>query len=196
MTGSHHSKNQMPLYSRLIILPAFLILLAACAPQPVEPASPTPAPVTVTAPPSATPSATATSSPTPPPTLVPPTVPPPVVVTTPPTAVVDVTATPGIVVRGHVTLPDGAGVAGISICRNFASYNGVVVATTDPNGYFQSDFAFIPGDEMIGVWPLGSGYTFDPPSYRWRHYYGPEDRNLDFIASSSAATAVPPAPCP
>ena len=198
MTGSTKPKGQMTSRSRLLILQASLALLAACAPQPAAPASPTSAPATTTSPPSATLSATATSSPspTPPPTVISTTPPPPVVVTTPPTVAVETTATPGIILRGHVTTHDGTGVAGISICRNFASYNGVIVATTDANGYFQSDFAFIPGDEMIGVWPLAAGYTFDPASYRWRHYYGPEDRSLDFVASSSTATAAPPAPCP
>ncbi len=179
----------------LLLIP--MLLLAACAPQPTEtpapatalPASPTPFPptATMTEPP--------TLTPTPPPSLTPT---PPPVVTTPPTEVVPTTPTPGIIVHGYVKLEDGTGLPGVTICRNFASYNGVVVATTDANGYFQSDFAFIPGDEMIGVWALAPGYTFDPPSYRWRHYYGPEERPLDFMAmpASTAATPTPPAPCP
>ncbi len=109
------------------------------------------------------------------------------------------TQTPGLLISGYVKLQDGTGLPGVTICRNFASYNGVVVATTDASGFFKSDFAYIPGDEMIGVWPLAPGYTFDPPSYSWRHYYGPEERPLDFVAipaTSVATTATPPAPCP
>ncbi len=132
---------------------------------------------------------------TPLPTVTP--TPPPIVVTTaPPTTAVPVTQTPGIVLSGYVKLQDGTGLAGVTICRNFASYNGVVIATTDAEGFFRSDFAFVPGDEMIGVWPLAPGYTFDPPSYRWRHYFGLEERPLDFVASPGSTTATPPAPCP
>src|SRR5512146_2144086 len=54
--------------------------------------------------------------------------------------------------RGYVQLADGSGLADISICRNFASYPGTVVAKTDANGYFESTFVSIPGDEMVGVW--------------------------------------------
>ncbi len=98
--------------------------------------------------------------------------------------------------HGRVTLADGSGLADVAICRNFASYAGTVVATTDANGYYTAQFAFIPGDEMVGVWPSLSGYVFDPPNYYWRHYYGFEDNNLNFVASQAAATAVPPSPCP
>ncbi len=105
------------------------------------------------------------------------------------------TPTPGIVLHGRVVLADGSGLANVSICRSYASYPGTVVAATDHDGSFQAAFAFIPGDEMIGVWPLAAGYTFDPPVYRWRHYYGLEDRSLEFRAVPSPATASPPAPC-
>jgi hypothetical protein len=112
-----------------------------------------------------------------------------------PTLALPVTPTPGLVLHGRVHLADGSGVGGVAICRSYAAYPGVVVATTGADGSFQSDFAFLPGDEMVGVWPAAAGYTFDPPFMHWRHYYGLEDQTLDFVASPSAATAVPPAPC-
>lgn len=159
------------------------LLLSACARQ--NPGAPTVTGV----PPSATPSATPTDTPTPPPTDT--ATPPP---TTP--APTDVTPTPGLLISGYVVSPDGTGLPGVTICRNFASYNGVVVATTDATGFFRSDFAYIPGDEMVGVWALAPGYIFDPPSYSWRHYYGLEERPLDFMAMPATVTATPPAACP
>ncbi|HTP03042.1 MAG TPA: hypothetical protein VMJ64_16825 [Anaerolineales bacterium] len=98
--------------------------------------------------------------------------------------------------RGRVHLPDGSGIAGVAVCRNYASYPGGVIATTGADGSFQPGPAFIPGDEMVGVWPVAAGYTFEPPFVRWRHYYGLEDRELDFVASPEAAgTLAPPGPC-
>ncbi len=136
---------------------------------------------------------------TPAPTALPPASAPSVLSPSPvgPTALTEPqwTPTPGIVLHGQVILADGSGLANVSICRSYASYPGTVVATTDRDGSFQAGFAFIPGDEMIAVWPLASGYTFDPPTYRWRHYYGLENRSLDFRAIPSPATAAPPAPC-
>ncbi len=105
------------------------------------------------------------------------------------------TSLPGLVIRGHVRRSDGSGLANVSICRNFASYAGTLVATTDEDGYFQADFVAIPGDEMVGVWAALAGYTFEPKYHRWRHYYGFEDQTLDFVAVPTSATEVPPAPC-
>ncbi len=188
-----------------------LLLLAACAPQ----ALPSSAPLTLAAP-SDTPPASMTSvlaasptdtiTPTAPPTLTftptvtevsaMPTTPVAVAVTTvAPGSDITLTPQPGLIIRGHVLLVDGTGVPNVSICRNFASYPGTVVAMTDANGYFQSDFASIPGDEMVSVWPMAPGYTFKPDNYRWRHYYGSEDRSLEFIAVPSLGTAVAPFPC-
>lgn len=141
----------------------------------VEPPTVTPVPPTDTPTPSPSSTPTQTASPTP---------------------TVPLTPTPGLIISGYVKLPDGSGLAGVKICRNFASYNGVVVATTDATGFYQSSFVYIPGDEMVSVWALAPGYTFDPPSYSWRHYFGPEARPLDFMASPGSATATPPAPCP
>ena len=83
--------------------------------------------------------------------------------------------------RGRVTF-DGKGLADVSIYRSYASYPGELIATTDADGYFQSEFMGIPGDEMISVWAELQNYIFDPPNYRWRHYYGYEEPTLDFVA--------------
>lgn len=79
---------------------------------------------------------------------------------------------------------------GVKIYRAFASYSGDVVATTDQAGNYQSDFKFIPGDEMVRVWAESPGYTFEPAgkvdwvqgAYFWRHYHGFENRVLNFVA--------------
>lgn len=112
-----------------------------------------------------------------------------------PTVETPLTPRPGLTVRGYVRLADGSGLAGVSICRNYASYDGTVVATTDANGYFESAFAPIPGDEMVGVWPVAAGYTFQPEYERWRHYYGAEERSLEFVASPGSADATPMLVC-
>ncbi len=113
---------------------------------------------------------------------------------TPPT----VTPVPGLILRGYVKLQDGSGLPGVKICRSFASYYGEVVATTDASGYYQSDFAFIPGDEMVTVWPVAPGYSFVPDKGYWRHYHGLEDHTANFVASpnSGAEAATMPVPCP
>jgi hypothetical protein len=95
----------------------------------------------------------------------------------------------GLTIRGYVTL-NGVGLPNVKIYRNFASYWGEVVATTDANGYYQSSFVFIPGDETVTVRPELEGYTFSPQNYIWRHYHGVEDRTLDFTASY-VLTATP-----
>ena len=91
---------------------------------------------------------------------------------------------PGLVVQGHARLntEDGPGLAGVRIYRQYASYAGEVVATTDQDGTYQSDFAPIPGDEMVTIWAELEGYTFRPERYNWRHYHGYESRTLDFVA--------------
>jgi hypothetical protein len=83
----------------------------------------------------------------------------------------------------------------VKICRSYAIYNGDVVATTNPDGYFESPFAYIPGDEMVHVWALADGYTFDPPFYYWRHYAYVEIRTADFVASPGPTASAPPYPC-
>jgi Ig-like domain-containing protein/CARDB protein len=99
------------------------------------------------------------------------------------------TPVPGLIIRGRVT-KDGIGLPNVDIYRTFANYSGQLVATTDTNGYYTSDFWYIPGDETINVWAVQEGYAFDPPVYYWRHYFGKEDRTLDFTASY-AVTATP-----
>ena len=76
----------------------------------------------------------------------------------------------------------GPGVPGATIYRQFATYPGVIVATTDENGYYEAAFVYIPGDETVTVWAEKAGYTFTPEEHSWRHYYGIEQRILDFVA--------------
>ena len=110
------------------------------------------------------------------------------VFTPPPTPEPSITPTvePGLVVQGHVRHEDGTGVEGVVICRRFASYAGEHVAITDAEGYFQSEFSFIPGDEMITVWAFLEDFAFEPESHFWRHYYGYELAPRDFVALPSA----------
>jgi hypothetical protein len=93
--------------------------------------------------------------------------------------------TPGLVVYGAVQDSDGLGLEGVEIYRSYASYPGVVIATTGTNGYYQSDFAMIPGDEMVTVWALSPRLAFEPESYYWRHYYGYEQTELNFTVRTS-----------
>jgi hypothetical protein len=87
----------------------------------------------------------------------------------------------GLVVRGHVTL-HGVGLAGVEIHQRFSAYPATLIAITDENGYYESDFIPIPGDEMVSIEPELAGYTFDPPYYYWRHYHGYDENTLDFTA--------------
>ncbi len=103
--------------------------------------------------------------------------------------------TPGLVVYGYVRLESmtGTALAGVQIHRYFAGYApGPVVATTDAEGYYETAFVHIPGDEMVTVWPELIGYTFVPPQYTWRHYYGYERARRDFVAIP-AVTLTPTA---
>ncbi len=91
---------------------------------------------------------------------------------------------PGLIVQGHVRLngESGPGLAGVAIYRRFASYWPELIATTDANGFYRSEFQPIPGDEAVTVWPEKDGFAFDPPQVQWRHYYGYSVRILDFTA--------------
>jgi hypothetical protein len=91
------------------------------------------------------------------------------------------TDTPGLIVRGHVT-QDGMGVAGVKIYRRFSAYPAELIAITDENGGYESDFIPIPGDEMVSIEAELEGYTFDPPFYYWRHYHSHEETTCDFVA--------------
>jgi hypothetical protein len=101
--------------------------------------------------------------------------------------------TPGLIVQGHVWLDreGGAGLAGVDIYRSYAAYPGTVVATTNADGFYRSDFYYIPGDEMVTVWAGLGGYSFEPALYYWRHYYGYEERTLDFVASEPYTCYLP-----
>jgi len=105
--------------------------------------------------------------------------------TAPPTLTSTAPSAAGLVIQGHVWLnaEEGAGLAEVKIYRRYASYPGVLVATTDADGYYQSDFASIPGDEMVTVWAELEGYVFEPEQYYWRHYYGYESRTLNLVAA-------------
>jgi hypothetical protein len=109
----------------------------------------------------------------------------------------------GLVIKGYVRLADGSGLANVKIYRAFASYPGVVVATTDQTGYYQSNFQPIPGDEMVRVWAELSGYAFGPAdttvpweqgAYYWRHYHGYEEKTLGFTAQSTVTPTYTPTP--
>lgn len=78
----------------------------------------------------------------------------------------------------------GAGLANVKIYRRFASYAGVLIATTDATGYYQADFVSIPGDEMVTVWAELPDYVFTPQQYYWRHYYGYESVTPNFAANA------------
>lgn len=112
------------------------------------------------------------------------------VFTPPPTS--EQSTEPGLILQGHVRMEDGSGVAGVTICRSFASYAGEPVATTDAEGYYQSEYTYIPGDEMVTVWAFHVDYVFDPEEYFWRHYYGYREETLDFTAAISVAADTMP----
>ncbi len=127
---------------------------------------------------------------------VPPTITPSVTASVPPPLSPTPTFTPqqtGVIVRGRVTL-NGVGLANVKIFRSLAAYSGEQVATTDANGYYQSGFKYIPGDEMIKLWPELTGYSFDPAYYFWRHYHGFEDSTFNFTAAAAPPVTSTPTP--
>ena len=90
----------------------------------------------------------------------------------------------GMIIRGHVTL-NGRGLEGVKIYKRFSAYPRDLIAITDENGYYESDFIDIPGDEMVSVEAELAGYTFEPPFYYWRHYHSFEDTTCDFVATAA-----------
>jgi len=82
------------------------------------------------------------------------------------------TPVPGLVVYGNVKDRRGVGVAGVNIYRKYAIYQAVLLATTDEDRYYQSDFYPIPGDEMVSVWAEGLGLTYEPEHAVNRYYFG------------------------
>jgi hypothetical protein len=89
---------------------------------------------------------------------------------------------PGLVVRGRVTL-NGAGLANVNIYKRFNAYPRDLIATTDENGYYESAFINIPGDEMVSIEAELASYSFTPPYTYWRHYHGYEITTCDFVAT-------------
>ena len=88
---------------------------------------------------------------------------------------------PGLKVYGTVKDQSNAGVENVAIYRSYSSYPGIVIATTDANGYYESDFYPILGDEMVTIWAEKQGLTFKPENYIWRHYFGYEQVELNFL---------------
>jgi hypothetical protein len=89
-----------------------------------------------------------------------------------------------MVVLGHVTFK-GAPLAGVKIYKRFNAYPADLIATTDANGYYQSDFIPIPSDEMVSIQAELAGYTFEPPDCHWRHYHGYETTACDLMATQA-----------
>jgi len=81
---------------------------------------------------------------------------------------------------------NGAGLAGVKIYKRFNAYPPDLIAVTDENGYYESDFIAIPGDEMVSIEAELAGYTFDPPFHYWRHYHGYEIRSCNFAATPTS----------
>ncbi len=100
------------------------------------------------------------------------------------TDIPDAEATPGLMVFGTVRNKSGSGLESVDIYRRYASYPGVLIATTDANGFYQSEFYAIPGDEMITIYASRSGVEFEPEYYYWRHYYGYERAECNFEVQS------------
>jgi hypothetical protein len=88
-------------------------------------------------------------------------------------------------------MSDGEGVENVSIYRSYAGYPGVLIGTTDAEGNYESDFAYIPGDEMVTIRAEGLGLTYVPEYYFWRHYSGFQRKQCDFIADIPTDTMLP-----
>ena len=114
--------------------------------------------------------------------------PPPPTATPRPTIPPDAT---GMIVHGRVTL-NGLGLAGVSVYKRFNAYPRELIAVTDDTGYYESNFIFIAGDEMVSIEVELEGYTFEPPYHYWRHYYGFVEYTRDFTASPAVATNPAP----
>jgi hypothetical protein len=99
-------------------------------------------------------------------------------------------ATPGVGVRGYVRLNSatGAGLPGVVVNLGLASYpTPVTTATTNADGFYEMPFVYIPGTELVRVWPVLTGYSFDPPEYAWSHQPGLELVVRDFVAHAGSA---------
>ena len=103
----------------------------------------------------------------------------------------DPSATPGIEVEGEVRQANQVGVAGVDVYMGFACCGGNIIATTDPTGHYQSDFHYIPGDELIRVWAEKPVYVFSPTICYWQHYYSHEHSRCDFTIFPPWFTFIP-----
>lgn len=155
-----------------------------------------PATATPSSTPTLTPTSTATATPSPTRT---PTPTPSATATV--TGAVNQTPTPtetpilGVRVRGyvHVGSDAGPGLAGVNLHFYLgAEAPGPVVATTDANGFYMSQFMYIPGQADVTLWAEKDGYSFYPPLISWHHYYGVEDVGYDFIATPSGGSTPTP----
>jgi hypothetical protein len=178
----------------------FILVLTACQPF-LPPSTPTSTKIADTGTPSRTlipATLTATQTPTqtatlpPPARTIDPSLTPTLTPTSRPTRPTEGPG-PGIIVRGYIKLAEGTSVEGVNIYVAFASYSGTIVANTNSNGYYSSDYIYIPGDETVRVWAEAAGYSFKPADgsavwtgseFYWRHYFGFEERSLDFTAIS------------
>lgn len=97
-----------------------------------------------------------------------------------PTSISSPTESPGLIVYGYVRDASGASLANVDIYRNYASYPAELIATTNTEGYYESKFYPIPGDEMVSVYAQQTGVEFEPEYYHWRHYYGYEKTECNF----------------
>jgi hypothetical protein len=70
-----------------------------------------------------------------------------------------------------------------------------LAAETDAKGYYESDFIFILGDEMITVWPFFPEVSFLPEYLYWRHYFGARGAAIDFIGVPAEDGATPSRDC-
>lgn len=84
----------------------------------------------------------------------------------------------------------GAGLSGVDIYQAIATYGGVLVATTDANGYYEVSPLDTQGQQAtIRLWAEKDGYTFDPVEYLWVYYGDSSTVSRDFVAT--AVTVAP-----
>jgi len=60
---------------------------------------------------------------------------------------------PGLVIKGRVWQSSTGcdGLSNVKIYRSFAAYPGEVEVATDSFGFYESEYIYIPGDEMVSV---------------------------------------------
>jgi len=162
---------------------------------PTEEPSPTPK---LESTPTPTPTPNPTSTPSDTPTVEPSLTPTPIFTPTH-------TSTPdqrsGLIIFGNVQVEDSElgsserGLGGAEIHLAFASYAGKVVAVSDEDGNYRSDFIQIPIDETIRVWAEKKDYQFEPEMEVWRFYAGyVQERQINFLAYLDAETVTPITP--